>query len=180
MRASVMSPICTWNWDVWVMNADGTGQERVTTQLGADIYPNWTPDGTEIVYAACPNLLAFDVYKANVSTGSKQQLTTTTFTSEWGTVYSPSGDFIAYNSDATGNTDIYLQSVIGGSLTNLTNNPAEDLSPTWYDGTALNTTISGRVTDFAGNPIEGASISTGTGITVTTAGNGAYLITGYL
>jgi hypothetical protein len=47
------SKIAFWRaafrWEIWVMNADGTGQSRLTT--GAfDTDPTWSPDGTKIAF----------------------------------------------------------------------------------------------------------------------------------
>jgi len=38
-------------YDLWLMNADGTGQIRVRNAPGAnDFLPSWTPDGTHLVF----------------------------------------------------------------------------------------------------------------------------------
>jgi TolB protein len=38
--------------DVWLMNADGTGQHRLTSNQGTDRCASWSPDGTHLVYSA--------------------------------------------------------------------------------------------------------------------------------
>jgi Tol biopolymer transport system component len=38
--------------DVWLMNADGTEQRRLTTNQGTDRCVSWSPDGTHLVYSA--------------------------------------------------------------------------------------------------------------------------------
>ena len=39
--------------DIWVMNPDGTGQERLTDLAETfDYYPSWSPDGRTIVFAS--------------------------------------------------------------------------------------------------------------------------------
>ncbi len=38
------------NWDIWVVNTDGTGSTRLTQDLGIDAMPVWLPDGSGIVY----------------------------------------------------------------------------------------------------------------------------------
>lgn len=41
------------NDDIFIMNADGTGQKNMTSTFGYfESYPTWSPDGTEIAYAA--------------------------------------------------------------------------------------------------------------------------------
>ncbi len=36
---------------IYVINADGTGQQRLSPTPGFDVTPSWSPDGTRIVYA---------------------------------------------------------------------------------------------------------------------------------
>jgi len=38
--------------DIWVMNADGSGLQKLTTWAGSDSSPSWSPDGTKIVYVS--------------------------------------------------------------------------------------------------------------------------------
>lgn len=38
------------NYDVWLMNLDGTGEQRLTSDPGSDQYPSWSPDGKEIAF----------------------------------------------------------------------------------------------------------------------------------
>jgi Tol biopolymer transport system component len=37
--------------EIYVMNADGTGQTRLTDNDVRDHYPSWSPDGTKIAFA---------------------------------------------------------------------------------------------------------------------------------
>ncbi|MCA9984812.1 MAG: PD40 domain-containing protein, partial [Anaerolineales bacterium] len=130
MRASTSLAICTWNWDVWVMNADGSNQQRVTTQIGADIYPSWTPDGQGLVYASCRNGLDFDLYETQLG-GGEARLTNWFLSNEWNGAYAPGGGFLAFNSNIDGNDEIYTMPAGGGLANNLTQNEASDLAPSW-------------------------------------------------
>src|SRR5437773_3962774 len=38
--------------EIYVMNADGTNQTRLTTNPAADIEPDWSPDGTTIAFTS--------------------------------------------------------------------------------------------------------------------------------
>jgi hypothetical protein len=38
------------NWDIWVINADGTGEKRLTTADSVDGLPAWSPDGRHIAF----------------------------------------------------------------------------------------------------------------------------------
>ena len=44
----------TGNYRIWVMNADGSGQRRLTNDPGfMDLQPAWSPDGRHIVFSRC-------------------------------------------------------------------------------------------------------------------------------
>ena len=47
-----------------MMNADGSGQTRLTTSDGVDRYPAWSPDGTKITFVSRRNGVA-EVYAMN-------------------------------------------------------------------------------------------------------------------
>jgi Tol biopolymer transport system component len=39
-------------FDIWVVNADGSGLRQLTGEPGSDNYPAWSPEGTAIVYSS--------------------------------------------------------------------------------------------------------------------------------
>jgi len=50
----------TGDYRIWVMNADGSGQRRLTDDPGfADLNPAWSPDGTRILFSRCDDHLGF-------------------------------------------------------------------------------------------------------------------------
>ncbi len=64
------------------MNRDGNAQTRLTNDPGADLYPAWSPDGSQIAFQGTTSGQA-DIYKITVAGGSRTQLTD-----------SPAADFI--------------------------------------------------------------------------------------
>lgn len=38
------------NWDIWVMNADGSNPVQITKDPADDLRPTWSPDGTKIAF----------------------------------------------------------------------------------------------------------------------------------
>jgi dipeptidyl aminopeptidase/acylaminoacyl peptidase len=79
--------------DVWVMNADGSGQTDLTEQFGSDDHtPAWSPDGAHIAYGC-----SFKVCTVNNDGTEKATLTQdTTFSPDWQpiacTILGTSGD----------------------------------------------------------------------------------------
>ena len=65
--------------DLWIMNADGTGQRRVTDLAGASFAPFFTPDGQRIIFASNyqnPRSRNFDLYLVNLDGTGLEQVTT--------------------------------------------------------------------------------------------------------
>jgi TolB protein len=56
--------------ELWVMNADGSGQRQVTELGGANFGPSWTPDGKQIIFSSNfpnPRSRNFDLYLVDAS-----------------------------------------------------------------------------------------------------------------
>ncbi|MCW4013201.1 MAG: hypothetical protein NWF07_09465 [Candidatus Bathyarchaeota archaeon] len=58
--------------EIYTMNIDSTGLTRLTDNTGWDLYPNWSPDGSEFVFLSWRDS-SLDIYKMN-SDGSNQRL----------------------------------------------------------------------------------------------------------
>lgn len=58
--------ICCGDWEIWAVNADGTGITNLTNlPTAADWYPSWSPDGTLITFSSNRDALfggQFDIY----------------------------------------------------------------------------------------------------------------------
>lgn len=64
--------------ELWVMNADGSGQRQVTRLGGANFGPSWTPDGTQIIFASNyrnPRGGNFDLYLVSLDGTGLTQIT---------------------------------------------------------------------------------------------------------
>ncbi|MEM7111315.1 MAG: carboxypeptidase regulatory-like domain-containing protein [Chloroflexota bacterium] len=177
MRASILDIPCSWNWDIWLMNADGSGERRITNYFRADVFARWAPNGGELVYASC-GAFAYDLYQRNPDSGAEIQLTDTLLDSEWLGVYTPAGEKLAYASSAPGDSQIFMQSAGGGDVVQVTNVAGEVTWPSWRPTTAGGSIISGQVTAFGGQPLTGVSVTNGEGQTAVTDDNGIYRFTG--
>jgi hypothetical protein len=113
--------------ELYVMNADGTNETRLTNtpESYARILatsPDWSPDGKRIAYLKGIDVdtgrTDRDIYVINADGSNPSSLTTV----EQSTIaWSPDGQKIAFKSASSGNDDIYVINADGSGRTNLTN-----------------------------------------------------------
>jgi hypothetical protein len=123
------------NEEIYSMNADGSGQTRLTTNPARDYGPYWSPDGGKIVFQSERDGNS-EIYVMNAD-GTGQQRLTTNPAVDSSPAWSPDGSKIAFHSNRNGNFEIYVMDGAtgdaGGTIppTDLTNNPALDKFPDW-------------------------------------------------
>jgi D-alanyl-D-alanine carboxypeptidase len=135
-------------FEIFVMNADGSGQRRLTRNLSGDFHPAWSPDGRKIVFenrgasaGGGKSSSWYDVYVVNAD-GSGQPTGLTTETRPpinrapraalpaW----SPDGRMIAFLSWNDDNHDVYVMNADGSGQTNVTRSPADESRFAWSPG----------------------------------------------
>jgi Tol biopolymer transport system component len=102
-----MHPNRRGDFEICVVNADGSGLTQLTETEGDNKYPAWSPDGSQIAFV------------------SKRD--------GWPTL--PGYEPLGYDPEAFGDEEIFIMNVDGTNQVNLTNNPREDDSfPAWSRG----------------------------------------------
>jgi Tol biopolymer transport system component len=116
--------------DIFVMQADGTGIKRLTATSTGDSYPDWTPDGSRIVFYSLRTGNG-DIYSMKLDGSDLRRLTTNAAVDSYPSV-SPNGKRIAFASDRSGGAfDIYTMNLDGSGVTRLTTAPGHDFEPDW-------------------------------------------------
>ncbi|HEX7049665.1 MAG TPA: LpqB family beta-propeller domain-containing protein [Longimicrobiales bacterium] len=124
------------NYEIYVMNVDGSGLENLTNDPATDYYPVWSPDGTKIAFVSDRDGNV-EIYVMNADGSGQTNLTKHTGGDGF-PVWSPDGSRIAFVSQRDGNKEIYVMNVDGSGQTNLTNDPATDAEAAWSpDGTKI-------------------------------------------
>ena len=122
--------------EIYVINTDGTGARRLTSQPGADVNPAWSPDGNRIAFASERDG-NFEIYVMNAD-GTNPVRLTNVAAADYRPVWSPDGARIAFVSERDGNAEIYVINADGTSPVRLTSDNAKDNDPGWSpDGSRL-------------------------------------------
>lgn len=132
------------NWELYVMQADGSGQTRLTNDPAEDFGPTWSPDGTRLAFDSNRDG-SYNIYAMNVDgSGDLTNLTQDPSGSPaWSNVnaaWSPDGTRIAFttlrdepdpfNCDPC-NWQIYVMGSDGSGPARLTDHTADDDHPAW-------------------------------------------------
>ena len=112
------------NYEIYVMNADGTGLTRPTNNTAEDTYPSWSPDGSKIAFTSDRDGNR-EIYVMN-SDGSGQTRLTKSAGQDLSPSWSPDVTKIAFVSNRDGNWEVYAMNSDGTNEVNLTNHPADD------------------------------------------------------
>jgi TolB protein len=94
--------------EIWIMNADGTGQRRLTEGLS----PAWSPDGSLIAFSGRAGL---SVIRPD---GTGRRVLARTEGGEYPS-WSPDAKRIAFNSNLTGNHVMYIAQADGSNVVDL-------------------------------------------------------------
>ena len=134
-RLSLASNRNSSYYNIYVMNADGTGTTRLTTTSGDDRTPAWSPDGSKIVFCSGRGGAYFyQIYVMNSDGTGQTQLTTDSQYSSWNhyPAWSPDGSKIIFSSGRNDSIDsLYVMNADGTGQTQLTYPPSDDGMPAW-------------------------------------------------
>ena len=131
--------------EIYVMNADGGNQQRLTNNHGWDWFPSWSPDGERIAFAADRkgDFQNFEIYVIDANGGNQHRLTENRH-EDSSPSWSPDGERITFSSRRDGNLEIYVMDDNGKNQKRLTNNNRpDDFHPAWH--------TPAFVVDFASN-----------------------------
>lgn len=127
------------NSGIYIMNADGTGQTRLSVDTNNDSWPSWSPNGTKIAFSSERDGNN-EIYIMN-SDGTDQTRLTDNAHSDSTPSWSPDGTKIVFSragSPLGVDDGIFVMNPDGTDETRLTDSPAGDSNPEWSpDGSKI-------------------------------------------
>lgn len=109
----------TTDFDIYVVNPDGTGEVQLTSGPAFDLEPNWSPDGTRIAFTRRVGLDS-NIWIMNAD-GSGQTQITSGPAADDGPSWSPDGTRLLFHSNRDDiHGDIFEMFADGSGITNLT------------------------------------------------------------
>ena len=112
--------------EVFIINADGSGEQNLTEHPALDGSPNWSPDGKLLAFASDRSGRKSEIHIMEVATRKVWQLTDTDGQSDFvsGPDWSPDGTQIAYEYSKAGQgRQIYIMDADGGRSWSLLKKP---------------------------------------------------------
>lgn len=125
------------NYEIYVMNPDGSNLERLTNDPASDLSPAWSPDGSKIAFASDRDGSS-KLYVMNADGTA-----VTVLGSMYGqdVAWSPDGSKVAYTGSNMGRSEVWIADADGSNATRLTDNVGgayHNQSPSWSpDGSMI-------------------------------------------
>ena len=139
------------DYEIYVMNTGGEsfGLTQLTNNTVDDNGPDWSPDGSRIVFISNPLLNWWEIYAMNADGTGRTRLTDN-IVEDLGPVWSPDGLKIVFSRNpAFGDSEILIMNADGAYALQYTNNTDYDGSPDWQPITTTPTPTPPPPTAFA-------------------------------
>jgi len=133
--------------DLYVINADGTNQRRLTDTPEEEGIPAWSPRGDTIA-VSIPIDGDAEIFLIDVESGEiVSQLTDNDGIDDYMPAWSPDGSQIAYvaRNEVDGSAEIHIMTADGATSIQITDNSVEDYYPAWAPNGDTIAFVSARV-----------------------------------
>jgi TolB protein len=125
-------------YELYIMNIDGSNLRRLTTTEAAEDHPAWSPDGNRISFDADYDGDGYyEIYQIQPDGSNLTRLTSGAYNDQFAD-WAPDGKQISFASDRNGNWDLFVMDADGSNQQAITSSPNWELSPAWApDGSRI-------------------------------------------
>ncbi|MFN8240280.1 MAG: hypothetical protein U0X39_05945 [Bacteroidales bacterium] len=119
--------------DIWIMNPDGSGKQRLNYESSDDVWPCISPDGTKIAFTT-GRTGDLEIFVMNIDGSNPVNLTNMPSGDDRYPCWSPDGRRIAFCSKRDPHGDdfeIYVMNADGSNQQRITNRIGDDMQPDW-------------------------------------------------
>lgn len=128
------------NYDIFLMNGDGTEKQNITNTSAYEKYPQFSPDGSFIILQGW-NKGKMEIFFINLLERNMINITKNHVSNDilpHGNAFSPDGQSYVFTSDRDGDRNIYLSRINGTDIERLTIDKSNDYEPTFSpDGQSI-------------------------------------------
>ncbi len=117
-------------FQLWVMNADGSNAQRLTSGSSVNRNPAWSPDGSQIAFISNRDAGKEQVFVIGAGGGEPKQITKGSGAAGKPT-WSADGKQLAYYQEVGNLTQIFSVELSGGEPKQLTRNNFSSIDPSW-------------------------------------------------
>ena len=118
------------NGEIFIMDADGNNEKRLTNKKGFDSGATFSPDGKRIAFYGPTEDKDFEIFVMK-SDGSGMTNLTQDSLEDYSPSWSPDGKWIAYTSGTSAQDDVWIIHVETRRKIRLTNEPKRNETPVW-------------------------------------------------
>lgn len=125
--------------DIWLMRADASEQQKLTTHPALDQAPSWSPDGTQIAFHSDRSGQQFqwDIFVMDVDEANLTQITTDP-AADGSPTWAPDGSAISFWSRRDGPLQVYVSALDGQPPVNISNTRSPEEPLAWSpDGQSI-------------------------------------------
>ena len=118
------------NGEIFIMDADGKNEIRLTNKKGFDSGAKFSPDGKRIAFYGPTEDKNFEIFIMN-SDGSNMTNLTQDILEDYSPSWSPDGEWIAYSSGTSAQYDVWIIHIESRKKVRLTSEPKRNETPVW-------------------------------------------------
>ena len=120
-RAIAFSRGLANNVDIFLRQADGSGEKRLTSTPRPKVPSDFSSDDRWLSYNEFDPVTLGDIWIAEIATGQTRPFLKTDATESYGQ-FSPDGKWMLYQSNDTGRFEIYVKPLLGGAAIRISSN----------------------------------------------------------